>query len=250
MIRPFSGFLAAAGFLTRLPLGRSTQNAKLHEAWPFFPTVGAMLGIALAFPFSLGLFQGHSWVQAWVYASLLLLITGGLHWDGWADIWDACTFASEPERFRKILKDSRSGAFGMLGLVMGVFGLLFLVRTAMAEQHYYPLIWSLILGRSAASIPAYLFRTQSHPGLAGEMLRGLKPSDMLLIWGQALFLGGYMLSPAALAASLALLAPGLMELCLLARRTGGVSGDFLGAAIIWGELAGLLGWSLTYSVGL
>jgi adenosylcobinamide-GDP ribazoletransferase len=246
----FSGFLSALSFLTRISIVQPAKKAGLESLWPFFPSVGALLGILLALPFSLGLFAGHSWVQAWVYVGLLLLITGGLHWDGWADIWDACSFAHDPERFRTILKDSRSGAFGMLGLIMGVFGLIFLVRTAMLEQHFHILVWSLILGRSAASIPAYLFRDATRPGLAQSMISGLKLQHILLIWRQALLFGVLILSPAALITSLLLLIPGIMELCLLARRTGGISGDFLGASIIWGGLAGLLGWSLSFSAGL
>ena len=50
----------------------------------------------------------------------LLTITGALHEDGLADVFDAFRAGRSPERIHGILKDSRIGVFGALALLMTI----------------------------------------------------------------------------------------------------------------------------------
>ena len=49
---------------------------------------------------------------------LTVVITGGLHLDGLADTVDGLGGGQDPEERRRIMKDSRVGAFGVLGLIL------------------------------------------------------------------------------------------------------------------------------------
>lgn len=100
----------------------------------WFPLIGAMLGIALA---------ALDWVLAHFLAlpvrdALLLiagaLVTGMLHLDGFADCCDALLGSRSTEARLAILRDSRVGAYGVLGAA-----LLLLARYAALGQLDGPL---------------------------------------------------------------------------------------------------------------
>ena len=64
---------------------------------------------------------------------LTVLITGGLHLDGLADTVDGLGGGQTPEERRRIMKDSRVGAFGVLSLIL-VLLLKFAFFLAAGEQ--------------------------------------------------------------------------------------------------------------------
>lgn len=110
------GFLIAVTFLTRLPFP-APQNVT-HEEFTasqrYYPLVGLLLGVILSL--SAFLLQG-------IYPSLVvgailvieeLLLSGGIHMDGFMDSMDALLSARTPERMLEIMKDSRVGSFGAL----------------------------------------------------------------------------------------------------------------------------------------
>ena len=83
----------------------------------WFPVVGLCLG-GLYAGMWWGLSQGVSSLSAVLLTiSIGFLITGGFHEDGLADTCDAMGGGYTPEDVLRILKDSRIGTFGTLGVV-------------------------------------------------------------------------------------------------------------------------------------
>jgi len=116
-----SRFAAACRFLTILPLpGRLGQDEQaLAGSLPFFPLVGLLVG---------GVATAAAWLLWLVFPPLvagalltvfLLKVSGGLHLDGLADTVDGF-FSARPDRttILAIMRDSRIGAMGVMGLVM------------------------------------------------------------------------------------------------------------------------------------
>ena len=108
------GVLGALQFLTRIPITlRSAPD--LARSVPWFPVVGALIGVALG-GIAAGLMEV---VPATVAASLVvvlgLMITGAFHEDGLADTADALG-GWTPEQRREILKDSRHGSYGVAAM--------------------------------------------------------------------------------------------------------------------------------------
>jgi len=110
-------FLAAVQFLTIVPAPGDLAPAR---GVAFFPIVGALVG-AIA--------GGIARIPASVFpppiAALLALIflvaiTGALHEDGLADVFDAFRAGRPPERIHAILKDSRIGSYGGAALVLSL----------------------------------------------------------------------------------------------------------------------------------
>ncbi len=237
-------FVLAAGFLTRLAPSRVVQPEELGRSLSYFPLVGLAVGLVLTVPWLLGLAVEHPWLQAWLWLAGSMYITRGLHWDGWVDLWDAWGSGAQGEHFWEVLKDSRMGAFGGMGLFMGLTGQLLLVHHACQGQAWGALIWAPVLGRTAAPILAWTGRGLQRPGLANAFLCAAQAWRLLLVMGLAAFAGLLLVPGKSFLLAWALLLAGLMVLTRLAKHQQGLNGDFLGAAIIWGELSVLLAFLL------
>ena len=114
----FNSFRASWTFLTRIPVGGFPYP---QETWTWismwFPVVGLCLGAVYATVWW-GLAQGVSTLSAVLLTvSIGFLITGGFHEDGLADTCDAMGGGYTAEDVLRILKDSRIGTFGTLGVV-------------------------------------------------------------------------------------------------------------------------------------
>lgn len=242
-MRPFvTQLLLAVGFLTRMVPARVAETGEMGRSLRVFPLVGLGIGLVLAAPWAFGVAAGHPWVQAWLWLAGALFVTRGLHWDGWVDLWDAWGSGAQEERFWEVLKDSRMGAFGGMGLFMGLTGQLILLHNVFQLQAWGLLIWIPVLGRTAAAILAWMGRDLHRPGLARAFLNAADTHCLLLVLAQAALLGLLLVPAKAFVLAGVLLITGLVILVRLAKKRQGLNGDFLGTAIIWGEFSALLGW--------
>ncbi|MBE1555743.1 adenosylcobinamide-GDP ribazoletransferase [Sporosarcina limicola] len=128
-----NGILLAFQFFTaipvqkELPLGRKEVTA-MYVALPF---VGALIGLAMyGVSVLLTDYVGLGTLLASVFIVLAgIVLTGGLHLDGWADTSDAFFSYRDRAKRLEILEDPRLGAFGAMGLM-----LLILVKIALFNE--------------------------------------------------------------------------------------------------------------------
>lgn len=237
-------FLDTLGFLTRLAPARVIPEEAMGQCIVWMPAVGAVLGAAVVLPFWLGLFGGSPWVQAWLMVGLNVYLTRGLHFDGLSDVCDAVTTHGDPDRFWKVVKDSRSGAFGVIGLVLALGGQVILFHEIAAQGAFAVVLWAFILGRAGCVGLAYRVRHLARPGLGKLYMEGAT-LHLALGVGAVTFVVGLLLAgflPTLAGMVLASLA--LVPLYRLAEHVGGANGDFLGCAVLLGELAAGLGFVL------
>lgn len=113
-------FLAAWQFLTSIPipLKRELSPKQIGSATVYFPLVGLIIG---------GILAGLNWLfnlflPAPVTNALLIIalvvLTGALHLDGFADTCDGIVGHKTVEERWQIMRDSRTGAFGVVGIVL------------------------------------------------------------------------------------------------------------------------------------
>lgn len=231
-MRVLYSLMAAMSFLTRLPVpgvSRVDLAAVLPVSMRWFPVVGLLLGVVAAGVSSLV----HSSLWGFVYVLVLLWLTRGLHWDGFADLCDAVGSGTTGERFGTILKDSRLGAFGGMGLVAGMGGLTILAQNA-------PLL-ALVLAPMAgrALVMPLMVLNDSRP--ESTLCRLMQPGASIF-WGcvHTVLVTGLLLAAFGItrtAILVGLLGGIVWWLTALARRTGGINGDYHGMAIILGEMA-------------
>ncbi|EHJ48018.1 Cobalamin synthase [Solidesulfovibrio carbinoliphilus subsp. oakridgensis] len=232
-------YLAALGFLTRL--GPAVRDPDMAACVPLFPVVGATLGLVLALPLALGLFGGHPLAGAFVYAVANLALTRGLHLDGFADVADAWGSLASGDRFFAIMKDSRIGAFGGMALVVALLGQVCLGAELLGVGRVWVLAFAPVLGRTGAVVLMRFCRDLARPGLGAMCLPGATGRNTAIAVAVAAFCGIAWAGIGPLAWGCLLLGVILYNLARLARKNGGINGDFLGAAIVAGELAALAG---------
>lgn len=112
--------LTAVMYYTRIPVGAHMQHQtdRLNKATRYVPFIGWIVGGAMAL-----VLLGFSRIAPLPVGILLSLIagiwiTGGFHEDGFADMCDGFGGGWTKEKILDIMKDSRIGTFGMLGLLL------------------------------------------------------------------------------------------------------------------------------------
>lgn len=104
--------------LTRIPMPSIPYDqASNGRAAAFFPVVGFILGsVITALAWISGRFFPEP-IQAAILVIGIVLVTGGIHLDGFMDSVDGLFSGRSRERKLEIMRDSRVGAFGVIGVV-------------------------------------------------------------------------------------------------------------------------------------
>lgn len=113
-------FRTALGFLTVFPASRSIETTpqRLGRSMALFPAVGLALGLGLVMlDWLLGAVMPRAVLDC-LLLLILIVVTGALHLDGIADLIDGLAGGRDREGILRIMKDSRVGAMGVVGLVM------------------------------------------------------------------------------------------------------------------------------------
>ena len=249
-------FFIALQFLTRCPVPRwiGFEPAWLQQCARWFPAVGTVVG---AFA---GLVLWGA-LQAWPPAIAVGLsmaasiwLTGGFHEDGWADTCDGLGGAVSRERSLAIMKDSRIGSYGALGLVL-MLGLKAASLQALAVADWRVALAALVWAHTASrAAPVWLMHRLPYAGDAEHakakplaMQAGAPTLLAALAW--VLLVSALTawtaprLLPALCLATAALVVTTAMTKRWLDRRLGGFTGDTLGACQQLTELAALLGFA-------
>ena len=252
-------FFIALQFLTRVPVPAwvGFEPEWLNLSARHFPLVGLLVGSVAAAV----LWAGHALFTPPVAVGLsiaaTLLLTGGFHEDGWADTCDGLGGAVARERALVIMKDSRIGAYGAMGLVL----MLGLKAAALVSLPWQQAVPGLLLAHTASRAAAVLLiRLLTYAGDV-EHSKAKPLAQTISMAGTAVACGWVALvailvsvepgGVAAVATGL-LLAAATTAACarLWRRRLGGYTGDTLGATQQVAELSVLLGWLAAWRLGM
>ncbi|KXV35308.1 cobalamin 5'-phosphate synthase [Gluconobacter thailandicus] len=222
-----------AGLLTRLPLGWlrvSGQVWSLPRSVWCWPLVGAFIGVLAGIAFLiLRALQVPAPVAAAWSVGVQVLLTGGLHEDGLADMADGCGGGPSPERRLDIMRDSRIGSYGALAL-----GICLLIRVmALASLPIILVVPALALtgalSRAVLPLLPFTMKPARENGLARQLM-GLTRNQVL----SGLF-SAFCIALLCVSSHIALLTC-LLALCVALvlravskRFLNGYTGDVLGA---------------------
>ena len=246
-LRRVSGLATAVRYLTIVPwpARAGVPPAALGRAAGWFPVVGAALGALLAlidhglariFP---GLLSALLTVTVWK------VFTGGLHLDGLADSLDALG-GRTPEHRLVILRDSRIGTFGAVGLILVLMIEIVALSGLEPGLRWRALVAAPVLGRGVAPMLARVFAPARADGQGAAFAAAVTRIGAGSALALAVVVAVLVLSTAGALVTAAVVVGALALARFLTWRFGGLTGDVLGAVIELAELTVILvvvGWA-------
>ena len=231
--------VTAVRYLTIVPIpgfAATGEGPGVSAAW--FPVVGLLIGAVLVVLDRVVTATFASLLAALLTVTVWKVLTGGLHLDGLADCLDGLS-GTDPTRRLAIMRDSRIGTFGALGLVLFLLLELATVSGIDTRARWRALLVAPAIGRAMSPLLARLFPpvgTGHGARFHAELASAAAPVAIATASVSAIVVLGVS-GALATATSIALtVAVG----AFMTRRLGGMSGDVHGAVVELGELAVLL----------
>ncbi|CQR71278.1 Cobalamin synthase [Sporomusa ovata DSM 2662] len=234
-------FFTGLQFLTRIRLVE--QNDWSPESFgrsvKYFTLIGAIIGLILA-----GLnYVFSQFLPSHVLAAVLIIaeivLTGGLHCDGFMDTADGVFSGRSRERMLEIMKDSRVGANGVVA-----FGLLLLLKYSLIidmtpTMLFAALITMPVAGRMVMVISITSFSYARPEGMGKAFAQYAGHATLGIAAVIAIAVVAALGVRASISAGGAVVA-GILTARYLAAVLGGLTGDTYGAVTELTELAVLL----------
>lgn len=240
MKRQVALLLVAVQFLTRLPVpwARDLPVDALAEAAHFFPIVGCIVGAgAVAINRLLVPYAGRSVIVV-VILIYLVIITGGLHEDAFADAADGFGGGWTKEQVLTIMRDSRVGSFGVLAIVLGLLARFVFLTSLPTSGFSGVLVAGQVLSRwTALPLAKWLPPARDHLGQGARVAQRVSAASAGI--GTALTVGIVVAMTGAAALWTIGVAAAVMGIsgAYYRRRIDGITGDCLGATNQLTEIA-------------
>ncbi len=251
-MRELRAFMAGVQFLTRIPVPTARWTADratraLQDSVAYFPLIGTLIGLSTAlvilgtnelWPLPVAVLLGLIW-EAW--------LTSGFHEDAVADFCDAFGGGWDREQILTIMKDSRVGTYGTLGVGFAVGLRFLLIMSIPPETILLAIATSAGWGRLIViTIMRFVPPLYDRASTARDVAAQLGPTRFAVsgLLSLSLMVPLMLMKPLA-AAGVVLVSCGFLVWfnVYLKRRIGGVTGDCLGFACYVGQLLMLLGYA-------
>lgn len=249
----FEAFLVAIATYSIVPVPQFEWTYRnMKYAICFFPAVGVLCGVALWGWFALAqILHVSNFLFAVVAVCMPLLITGGIHMDGYMDTVDALASHQCRERKMEILKDPHCGAFAVI--YCGIYLLLYAGGIyELYEKRQIPVIcFVFVLSRALSALCAVNLPSARKEGMLSAYTKNAE-KRVTTIWLLAVCvcvgIGMLTWSP-VVGGTVLLMAAGSFFIYhrMTMKQFGGVTGDTSGFFLQVCELACIFGaWIGTY----
>ena len=251
-----TGFTQAFRTLTILP-APGKDAAKASSQLFFYPAVGLVIGaIGSLIPWIylrfcnknviLGIVLGVLWT-CW-----MTFVTRAFHLDGLGDTADGFGGGWTKERRLEIMKDSRSGSFGVAAICLCLLLKSACAASAVISGSLPVLIWSAVSARFCVVCMCSFCSYAKNIGLSYDLVSGAGAGHAVVALMQTAAFGAGLyflplLTGTARIGILSLAVPFAASLCAMLvlslvsrRKIGGITGDVLGACCEICEVAALL----------
>lgn len=239
IIREIHSYYVAQSFLTRLnsPRWVSFTDENQKRSPRYYPLVGILVGLVC-----FGVYLAAASLLPIPLAVMLcmisgLILTGALHEDGFSDFCDGFGGGWKKDQILSIMKDSRIGVYGAVGLI-ALFALKFESLRQLATQVPFTHFGLILISAHSLSrwVPVCMMRSMDYIQSDASKSRGVANrihlNDLIIATVFTLIPSAYLATQwnpwilTILPASL--LIRGMMQ-AFLKRSIGGYTGDCLGA---------------------
>lgn len=256
------GFLLNLQFFTSIPIHQSLpmDKAYVNNSVKTFPLLGLLQGMI----YVVVLFVSNEFTPFSVMASafimwlMTIIVTGGLHLDGWMDTSDAFFSYQEPSKRLEIMKDPRVGAFGVLSVIILLSTKLFFIFeivSMLQKETYWLILFLPFFSKILMGLLLIRVKEAKEDGLGAFYKSAV--SGNLTLWYMLFLIVGFILfgvwNRQMLFLYVILLIVCMLFYCFAANKAvkwyGGLTGDVLGASVegtelvLWGTI-----WLLHYFV--
>lgn len=228
-------FFTALQFFTRLPIPRwvGFEPDWLHHASRYFPLVGLVVGAAAAAVYWAAALVLPPAVAVLLSTAASIYMTGAFHEDGFADACDGLGGGVTRERALEIMKDSRIGAYGAIGILL----LLAVKCTALAHLPPLQAVAALIVAHPLSRLMAASLiwrmdyaRAEGKAKPLAQQMSGGEFAIATVCCVPPLFVAAVTLPwPNLIVGIAAMMLAAFWFARKCARRLGGYTGDCLGA---------------------
>ena len=245
-----NSFFIALSMYSRIPVPRvDWKKENMRYAMCFFPMIGVVIGAVMYLAGWLldktsvgGLFRGG------VFTLIPIIITGGIHMDGFMDTMDALGSWGDREKKLEILKDSHAGAFAILG--MGCYLMWSVaVWSELPAEVLRVCGVSFVLSRALSGFSVVTFPAARNSGLLKMFQDGAQKKvvriTMCLYVAAAVIMMAVMNARAMTGAVTGVMIAFLYYIVVSRKQFGGVTGDLAGFFLETAELAMFTGILVT-----
>ncbi len=225
-------FLLAFQFLTAIPIRIEKIKTKhIVRSLIWFPAAGIFLGSLLIFVNAASLSLGFTALPTDIFLVIALVVfTGGLHMDGLADTCDAFFSGKDKEEMLQIMRDSRIGTMGALGVSGALLLKIALLVSISGFLLPYALLLMCTLSRWALVMLIFCFPYARTEGKARIFIEGV--TIKIFLMATAVALVSLVLIPGItsilIMSFIAMVAYAFGVICR--QKIGGMTGDTFGAA--------------------
>lgn len=242
----FNSFIIAVSVYSRIPMPKIERNQKnMKYVLCFFPIIGVVIGGLIYAWGRLCMACGFGQVCfALVGTVLPLIVTGGIHLDGFMDTANALYAYEQKEKKLASLRDSHVSAFAVISLV----GYCFLYAAGLTQiwrtDHLLLLAYSFVISRCLSGLSLVWFQAARKEGLsyliAASAHRQAVRVVLVLVLGGC-FIGLILVSP-VIGAVMALAAMWVWTYYFYMSRKqfGGITGNLAGYFLSLCELSSVL----------
>lgn len=232
MKKYFYSFLLMLQLLTRVPINKALpcENEDFRNGANFFWLIGILIGSCQYILFIA--LEKIIPINFVVIAIIIfeILITGALHIDGFGDTCDGFFAFKGKDRIIEIMKDSRIGTFGCIGIVLNFFIKYQGYLLVLEKQKYLILLIIPMISRFSMILLSYIGKPAKEKGSGNLFINTVTLKEVIVNAIFVIILGlllGFIFETAILISAAVIITILFNLLCN--SKINGVTGDSLGA---------------------
>lgn len=247
-------FINILQFLTRITIDKNiSYERNMGSGLIYFPLVGAIIGLLMTI---VGLIlsklinvQYSNIIIATLVVFTEVVLTGGLHIDGFGDTFDGMLSYRNKDEILRIMKDPRLGTNGLLAVIFLILFKVLAIFLLLGSKNIWPIFLMPILGRYVCVVLSYKTIPARSSGMGnmfigkcdiGTLVATSSICGLVAMIMSLVFTANIMISIFTLASiPLLYVFAGIFEY-LIYKKIDGLTGDVLGCGIELAELIFLI----------